>query len=110
MEFTLVMVGVFFLLGLGLMITVNFLAAQAATTAAQRGLEIAQTPGQSEQEATSVMSHLSTASGVVSTSAAEITSGAQTVRVVVRVETVLGTTITRVAAGPRLRFVPQTRS
>jgi hypothetical protein len=48
-ELAVVMIGVFALLSMGLMLGVNWLAAQAASAAAQRALEIAQSPGHRER-------------------------------------------------------------
>ena len=107
LAFVVVMTGVFFLLSCGLMMAVNFLAAQAATTAAQRGLAIAQTPGQTEDQADDVITGLATASGVITNSSSDVSIGPETVQVAVQVETVLGSTISRTATGPMLRFVPQ---
>jgi len=42
-EFAVVMIGVFFLLSLALVVGVNFAAAQAAASAAQRAVQVAQT-------------------------------------------------------------------
>jgi hypothetical protein len=99
--------GVFFLLGLTLLTAVNFLAAQAASSAAQRALEIAQTPGQSTGQARDVASRLATSSGVVTTSSLGVSGGPESVTVSVTVRTVLGASISRAVTGPRLRFVPQ---
>ena len=98
---------VFFLLGLALMTAVNFLAAQAASTAAQRGLQVAQTSGQSMDEARRVASTLASASGVVTASRPTVSGGDDVVRMEIQVKTVLGSTISRKAIGPRLRFIPQ---
>ena len=106
-ELAVVMGGVFFLLCLALLTAVNFLAAQAASSAAQRALQIAQTPGQNPSQASDVACRLATASGVVTASRLAVSRAPQTVTASVTVRTVLGATISRTVTGPQLRFVPQ---
>jgi len=108
-ELAVVMIGVFALLSLGLMLGVNWLAAQAASAAAQRALEIAQSPGGTENDARQVAVRLAGSSGVVTGTDVTVTGTLDTVIVSVGTATVLGGSITRTVSGPRLRFVPQQR-
>jgi hypothetical protein len=107
LELAVVMIAVFTLLALGLLLGVRWLAAEAAAAAAQRGLEVAQSPGGTAGEARRVAVTLAESSRVVDAIDVAVDGTADTVTVHVVTHTVLGETVTRAVSGPRLRFVPQ---
>jgi multisubunit Na+/H+ antiporter MnhE subunit len=101
------MVGVFLMVGLAVRASVDLVAARAAAAAAERGLQIAQTPGGSDAEAEDVVTRLTRGSGFVTATDLTITRTPGTVTVDVRVRTVLEGSVSRRVAGPMLRFVEQ---
>jgi hypothetical protein len=107
LETAVAMIGVFLLIGLLLHTAVTMIAAHAAAAAAERGLQVAQTPGSSEVEARDVIASLTSSSGFVSATAPDVRRGTEIVTVTVSVTTVLGNTVSRTVTGPRLRFVGQ---
>jgi hypothetical protein len=107
LELAVVMVGVFLMVGLAVRASVDLVAARAAAAAAERGLQIAQTPGGSDAEAEDVVTRLTRGSGFVTATDLTITRTPGTVTVDVRVRTVLEGSVSRRVAGPMLRFVEQ---
>jgi hypothetical protein len=102
------MIAVFTLISLGLLLSVTWFAATAASAAAQRGLQVAQTPGGTETEAGQVAGRLAASSRIVTDVDVAVTGDPETVTVQVRARTVLGGSVSRTSTGPRLRFIPQT--
>jgi len=107
LELAVVMIAVFALLALGLLLGVRWLAAEAASAAAQRALEIVQSPGGSETEARRVAVTLASSSGIVEGVEVDVDGTPSTVTVQVATRTVLDETVTKSVSGPRLRFIPQ---
>jgi predicted homoserine dehydrogenase-like protein len=101
------MIAVFVLLSLGLMLGVRWFAAEAAAAAAQRGLEIAQSPDGSESEAREVAVALATSSGIVNDVDVVVVRDGASVIVRVTAVPVIGDDVVRSVTGPVLRFVPQ---
>ncbi|WP_239309764.1 MULTISPECIES: hypothetical protein [unclassified Frankia] len=108
-ELTVVMMGVFALLTLLLMLSVRWLAAEAASAAAQRALEIAQSPGGDRNNAQTAAVRLASSTRVVDSVDVTVSQQTDLVTVSVTVRPALGGTVTRTATGPELRFVPQQR-
>lgn len=106
-ELAVVMIAVFVLLSLGLMLGVRWFAAEAAAAAAQRGLEIAQSPDGSESEAREVAVALATSSGIVNDVDVVVVRDGASVIVRVTAVPVIGDDVVRSVTGPVLRFVPQ---
>lgn len=106
-ELAVVMSAVFALLTLMLALSVRWLAADAASAAAQRALEVAQAPGGEDAAAQAVAVHLATSSRIVGNVGVTVHRGADQVTVAVTTHPVLGGTVTQSASGPLLRFVPQ---
>jgi len=106
-EIAVVMAAVFALLSIGLLLGVRWFAAEAADAAAQRGLEIAQSPGGTERDARSVAVALASSSGLVNDVDVVIVRERDLVTVRVTAVPVIGGDVVRSVTGPVLRFVPQ---
>jgi hypothetical protein len=106
-ELAVVMMAVFFLLSVGLVLGVRWFAAEASSAAAQRGLEIAQSPGGTEEEVRQVAVALATSSRIVNDVDVVIVRGGESVTVRVTTVPVIGGDVSKSATGPLLRFIPQ---
>jgi len=106
-ELAFVLGGVIVLLVVTLALGVRWLAVQAADASAQRALEILQSPDGTENDAAAVAGRLATSTRSISSVTTSMQVGPEQVRVAVTVTSILGTSVTRSASGPRLRFVPQ---
>jgi hypothetical protein len=101
------MIAVFLLMSVGLMLGVRWFAAEAAAAAAQRGLEVAQSPGGTEEEARQVAVALATSSRIVTDVDVVVVRGGESVTVRVTTVPVIGSEVSKSATGPLLFFVPQ---
>ena len=103
------MIAVFLLLSVGLMLGVRWFAAEAAAAAAQRGLEVAQSPGGTEEDARQVAVALATSSRIVTDVDVDVVvvRGGESVTVRVTTVPVIGSEVSKSATGPLLLFVPQ---
>jgi len=106
-ELVVVLGGVMALLVVVLGLGVRWLAVQAADASAQRALEILQSPDGTADNAAAVAKRLAQASRSITRVTTNTQAGSARVTVTVTVTSILGTSVTRSASGPRLRFVPQ---
>ncbi|ABW10812.1 hypothetical protein Franean1_1364 [Parafrankia sp. EAN1pec] len=107
--FVAVVGAVLVLLVLLLTLGVRWLAAEAATAASQRALEIAQAPDGTDGEARAVATGLATSVSLIAGVDVLVTRADDFVTVTVTAHDRLGGTVSRSATGPVIRFVPQTR-
>lgn len=107
--FVAVVGAVLVLLVLLLTLGVRWLAAEAATAASQRALEIAQAPGGTDGEARAAATGLATSVSLIAGVDVIVTRADDTVTVTVTTHDRLGGTVSRSATGPMIRFIPQTR-
>jgi hypothetical protein len=104
-----ILIGVFALVALLFATSVRYLAAGAASTAADFALEIAQSPDGSPEDARQVAERLAKSTLAVNAVHVVIRRGGQVVTVSVAAHGVLGGTVTKTVSGPLIGFVTQGR-
>ncbi|WP_261570269.1 hypothetical protein [Frankia gtarii] len=109
-ELAAIMIGVFALFVLLLTMSVRWVTASAAEAASQRALEIAQAPGGTPPAVNAAATRLATSVLLVSHADVTLRQHDDQVAVTVTAHGRIGGAVSRTASGPRIRFLPQTRS
>ncbi len=109
-ELAAIMIAVFALFVLLLTMSVRWVTASAADAASQRALEIAQAPGGTPPAVDAAATRLATSVLLVDHADVAISQRDDQVAVTVTAHGRIGGAVSRTATGPRIRFLPQTRS